>query len=650
MNSLSDQIANNTIKDNKSAKVISCKKLLLIGNPNCGKTSLFNLLTGNKHKVANYPGVTVEKKEGKLIDSDVKVLDLPGIYSISGQSQDERVAESELKKAKKEDSIIITVLDATNLERNLYLVSELMDLGLRLIIVLNMLDIAKKDGLSIKEMVLQRELGVPVISVSAKDKNTINPLKELISSCLTCIEFDKCKPNSWVKDKAGLSSQVSLKDKGKVAELRYNWIESLLKKSVSRNENYRRPKTEIIDKFVLHPVLGFIFFILAMTVLFQAVFSFATYPMDLIDSAISSIGNYASLALPNGIIKSLIVDGVIAGVGSVVIFVPQIAILFFLIGILEQSGYLSRAAVVMDAFMRRVGLQGRSFIPLLSSFACAIPGIMATRSIPSYSERLLTILVAPLMSCSARLPVYTILISVCVPDSTVLYFSLRGLVLLGLYLLGVFGAFFCAWIFKLFVFKNKPGIFLMELPRYKSPNFFTILLDVKDRVLVFLKDAGTIILACSIVLWFLATFPAQKVEEFGIRESYVGQIGRQIEPVIKPLGFNWEIGIALLGSFAAREVFVSTLGTVYNLNDDSEDFKSLTSHLKEKVDKSDGGSGFSTATAFSLLVFYVFACQCMSTLAVCYRETSSYVWPAFMFIYMTLLAYFGAFFTFSLLS
>lgn len=650
MNSLSDQITNNTVNDQKSSKLLPCKKLLLIGNPNCGKTSLFNLLTGNKHKVANYPGVTVEKKEGNLTNSNIKVLDLPGIYSISGQSEDERVAEAELKKAKEDDSIIVTVLDATNLERNLFLVSELMDLGLRLIVVLNMLDIAKKDGLSIKEMVLQREIGVPVISVSAKDKNTIKPLKELILSCVTCIEFDKCKPSSWISDGEKLAKQNTLEDKGRIAELRYKWIESLLSKSLVKSDKHQKPKTELIDKVVLHPVLGFVFFVIVMTALFQAVFLFASYPMDLIDASINSLGNFVSKLLPTGIVKSLVVDGIIAGVGSVVIFVPQIAILFFLIGILEQSGYLSRAAVLMDAFMRRVGLQGRSFIPLLSSFACAIPGIMSTRSIPSYSERLLTILVAPLMSCSARLPVYTILISISIPDKSYYFISLRGLVLLGLYLLGVFGAFICAWIFKLFVFKNKPGIFLMELPRYKSPNIGSILLEVKDRVLIFLKDAGTVILACSIVLWFLAAFPKDQVGQYGIRESYAGQIGRKIEPVIKPLGFNWEIGIALLTSFAAREVFVSTLGTVYNLNDDNDDFKSLTSHLREKVDGTQKNSEFTIATAFSLLVFYVFACQCMSTLAVCYRETASYFWPAFMFVYMTVLAYFGAFLTFNLMS
>ncbi|MCL4153045.1 UNVERIFIED_CONTAM: hypothetical protein GTU68_025998 [Idotea baltica] len=386
-----------------------------------------------------------------------------------------------------------------------------------------------------------------------------------------------------------------------------------------------------------------------MTCVFQAVFSLASYPMDIIDNSIVIASDFIGSFLPRGLIKSLIVDGVLAGVGSVVIFVPQIAILFLLIGILEQSGYLCRAAVLMDAFMRRVGLQGRSFIPLLSSFACAIPGIMATRAIPSYSERLLTILIAPLMSCSARLPVYTILISACVPDTSFYFISLRGIVLLTLYLLGIFSAFFVALIFKLFVFKSKPGIFLMELPRYKIPDIKGVLLEVKDRVFVFLKDAGTVILACSILLWFLASFPLDKVEEGGIKESYAGKVGQFMEPAIKPLGYNWEFGIALITSFAAREVFVSTLATVYNLSDDSEDFKSLTTHLSNKVNNSEE-SGINLASIFSLLVFYVFACQCMSTLAVCYRETASYFWPSFMFLYMTVLAYGSAYVTFKVTS
>ncbi|MCB0335614.1 MAG: ferrous iron transport protein B [Bdellovibrionales bacterium] len=634
------------------------RPILLVGNPNCGKTTLFNALTGNRHKVANYPGVTVEKKQGTVSGSDIQITDLPGIYSLSGQSEDERIAESELLRGQASGSVIVAVIDASNLERNLFLVSELMDLDSRLIIALNMVDVAKRDGIKIREVLLERELGVPVISLSAKNRESVKPVKELIQCCAQCNESTRCHPKrfGWAQlhpDFKELvqkpSAERTIEEAGKIAAARYEWIKSILEKCVVREKETKGSRSEKIDKLVLHPVIGMATFGLLMALVFQAVFWWASYPMDLIESLITFCGNTAAAFLPNGILKSLIVDGVIAGVGSVIIFIPQIAILFFLIGLLEQSGYLCRAAVLMDRYMRQFGLQGRSFIPLLSSFACAVPGIMATRSIPSYSDRLITILVAPLMSCSARLPVYTVLIAACIPNHSWYGLSVQGLVLLALYLLGIFGAAFVAWTLKLTLLRGQPGLFLMELPRYKIPELKSIALEIWDRVKIFLRDAGTVILACSIVLWFLASFPQgwDQHSRGGVKESYAGKIGQLVEPVIKPLGYNWEIGIALLTSFAAREVFISTLGTVYNLGDESDDVQSLSTHLKSKKNE-DGSTGFKFATGMSLLVFYVFACQCMSTLAVCKRETGSWVWPAVMFGYMTTLAYGAAWITYRL--
>lgn len=643
--------------DNLNHDSKEIRPILLVGNPNCGKTTLFNILTGHRHKVANYPGVTVEKKSGLLINTEIEITDLPGIYSISGQSQDERVTEKELIKGREEGSIIVAVVDSSNLERNLYLVSELMDMKARLMVVLNMLDLAEKDGLKIREILLQREIGVPVIPLTAKRKETVKPLADMIKGCVQCNDSYRCSPKqfAWADSNPELaelaakpSNERTLEESGKIAGARYVWIKRILEKCTTRIKEPRNSRSERLDRMVLHPVFGFAMFFFVMALVFQAVFWWASYPMDLIDQSIQWVGELATNYLPPGIFRSLIVDGIISGVGSVVIFVPQIAILFFLIGVLEQSGYLCRAAVLMDSPMRRVGLQGRSFIPLLSSFACAVPGIMATRAIPSYADRLITILVAPLMSCSARLPVYTVLIAACIPEKHYLFFSLQGLVLLFLYLLGVVGAAIVAWLLKFSLLRGQPSIFLMELPRYKWPALKTVFLEIWDRIKVFLRDAGTVILSCSILLWFLASFPRDLNNTVQVKDSYAGQIGQLIEPAIKPLGYNWEIGIALLTSFAAREVFISTLSTVYNLSDDSEDFTSLTKHIQNAVNNTEENSNFSLATGLSLLVFYVFACQCMSTLAVCKRETGSWVWPSFMFVYMTVLAYLSAWATFNI--
>ncbi len=667
--------------------------IVLVGNPNSGKTTIFNYLTGHHHKVANYPGVTVERREGKFShkQKSIKVVDLPGIYSLSGLSEDERIAERELRLAEAQGSLFLAVLDASNLDRSLYLVSELLDLHPRLLLVLNMSDIAERDGIKIKEIILSRLLNVPVVLVTAKNRKGLVELQELIVKTIKTFEKKSAQvstvgealgssPSEQNSNEAPLPPEVevqtvgqqsecktgpasaayawtladpklealartaatslSMEDSSRIASARYAWIREILSKTVVHEKSRERTRSDQIDRVLLHPVLGGLVFVFLMLLVFQAVFSWASWPMDLIESFMEFAGEWVSSLLPEGILRSLIVDGVIAGVGSVVIFVPQIAILFFLIGLLEESGYLSRAAVIMDRLMRPVGLQGRSFIPLLSSFACAVPGIMATRTIPSQADRLLTILIAPLMSCSARLPVYALLIAAFIPTSTVWgIFSLQGLTLFGLYLVGVLAAGIIAFIFKKTLLRGRPSMFVMEMPRYKVPLLRSILLEVYDRVKIFIKNAGTIILACSIILWFLASFPKAPDGHTDIRNSYAGRIGLVMEPVIKPLGYDWELGVALLASFAAREVFISSLATIYNVDSSTEDLQSISEVLQERR---ASGRGWGLPTALSLLVFYAFACQCMSTLAVCKRETAGWFWPSVMFAYMTGLAYVSA--------
>ena len=687
---ISDSLGNSRLQISN----LKSKQILLAGNPNCGKTSIFNALTGLKYKVANYPGVTVERKEGRVElenNGTVSLIDLPGIYSLLGSSIDEAIAAKALfEQIENETSadLIVSVVDASNLERNLYLTSQLLDLGIPIILALNMIDLAEKDGLSIKYEVLSRMLDLPVVAISANKKKGLNEL---------CLEIDKAlstkkissKSYAWLdknsdyaksaqtlgalelaSEKAaqgiligsGLLSESYVPKKIENAEIielerqkllsnkidcfsfeateRYKWINNLVRNTCSVEIEATRKFYEKIDAFITHKIWGTLTFIFVMGFIFQSIFLWASYPMDFIESIFQKLSTFTASYLPTGQLRSLICDGIIAGVGSVVIFVPQIAILFFFLGILEDSGYLSRAAFLMDKLMRKVGLQGRSFIPLLSSFACAIPGIMSTRTIPSFSDRITTILVAPLMSCSARLPVYTLLISAFVPETFYFGFlSLQGLVLFGMYALGIFGAMIVAWLLKFSLLRGEPALFVMEMPRFHAPNLKIVLREVCDRILIFIKSAGTIILACSIVLWFLASYP-----KGDIKDTYAGKIGHAIEPIIEPLGFNWEIGVGILASFAAREVFITSLSTVYNLEDGDDTSTTLSQALKERQQKGT----FNLPIALSLMVFYVFACQCMSTLAVCRRETGSWWWTAFMFFYMTGLAYIASYFTYNI--
>lgn len=669
----------------------SVPRIALAGNPNCGKTTIFNALTGLRYKVANYPGVTVEKKEGpaKLNNgAAIQVLDLPGIYSLSGNSIDERIASQiligDLANETRPD-LIVSVLDAANLERNLYLTTQLIDLGLPVIIALNMMDIAEKRGISIKKELLSSALDVPVIALSADKGAGLEELKEAIAKTLAnprasdkqmcwlpiCspyrdaaqelgnLEDATGKLPTLLKGAALLADEV-LPSNPDVSEKLTGWKKELLLKNIDcasfeatsryqiANWIFKRcvvvtppglPRiSDEVDALITHRVWGVVIFIFIMALIFQAIFLWASAPMDLIDSSFTTLGNFINHQMADGPLRSLLVDGIVAGVGSVLIFIPQIAILFLFLGLLEDSGYLARAAFIMDRIMRQFGLQGRSFIPLLSSFACAIPGIMSTRTIPSFADRMVTILVAPLMSCSARLPVYTLLIAAFVPEHRLLgVISLQGLVLLSMYLLGIIGAALVAWILKLSLLRGAPALFIMEMPVFKVPGLKVVLRDVWDRIVLFIKGAGTVILACSIILWFLASYP-----EGSVKESYAGQIGTAIEPIIKPLGFNWEIGVGILASFAAREVFVTSLATVYNLQGADETSESLISMLRHRHETGE----MTTASALALMVFFVFACQCMSTIAVCRRETGSWRWPALMFGYMTVLAYLAAWATY----
>jgi ferrous iron transport protein B len=651
-------------------------RITLAGNPNSGKTTLFNALTGLNYKVANYPGVTVERKEApvKLPDGQPATLtDLPGIYSLSGLSIDEKIAAEELILNRPD--VVVCVCDVTNLERNLFLATQLIDCEIPVVLALTMNDLAQKRGLQINKEILATALKVPVVAVQASKGRGLQELlsatsraqastpfswvdqeyRELLQGLGTAIVKEKPElgaapplilaslalQNSWPIDSEAVRHVRQADYESYEASNRYLFISRLVQRVIPHPPADREGVTERIDRILTHRVWGSLFFLLVMGALFQAIFVFASYPMDLLEGLITGGGEFVSTML-DGELRSLVVDGVIAGVGSVIVFVPQIAILILLLAILEDTGYLSRAALVVDRALSPVGLQGRSFIPLLSSFACAIPGILATRTIPSFGDRIATILIAPLMSCSARLPVYTVLIGAFVPERYLLGFlSLRGLALLGMYLLGIAGAAIVSLILRRTVLRGSPALFVMEMPPYRMPVAKNVLRQLLEAVTSFLKSAGSIILAVTIVLWFLASYPFDKPT---IRESYAGRIGVAMEPVIAPLGYNWELGVSILASFAAREVFVSSLSTVYNVQLEDEDPKSLIAHLKEKNKRGE----FSPATAASLLVFYVFACMCTSTLAVCRRETNSWGWTAFMFFYMTGIAYFAALGTYQL--
>ena len=595
----------------------------VVGNPNAGKSALFNALTGARQKVGNYPGVTVERKSGRLLLADgrpVEMVDLPGSYSLEPASPDEAVTRDVLlgnQKGERQPDALVIVLDASNLDNHLRFALQLIELGLPTIIALNMVDLANRDGLELDPTVLQRELGVPVIETVAVRRRGIAELQAAIDDMLSA-------PVCGVHDRV----------KSDLIHLQRRAREIATAAVVS--ETPVRRWTHRLDSVLLHPIFGPLILALIMFVMFQAVFAWSEAPKSWIEAAVAWLSNAVSGALPSGLLRSLIVDGALAGVGAVITFLPQILILFLFILLLEGTGYMVRAAFLMDKLMHGVGLSGRAFIPLLSSFACAVPGIMATRTIDDPKDRLTTILVAPLMTCSARLPVYTLMIAAFIPNTRLAWgVGLQGLVMFGLYVTGIFGALLAALVLRRGVLKGSGAGFMMELPKYQWPPVKDVLIGLLTRAQIFLKRAGTIILGTTIVLWALASIPQAAPGQKQSEVSIAGHIANAIEVVVRPIGFNHDISMALLPAMAAREVAVSSIATVYSI--DSPDQPASANKLEDNLKRR-----WSLATALAFLAWFVFAPQCISTIAVTRRETNGWKWPLFMVTYLFALAYLAA--------
>ena len=616
----------------------------LLGNPNCGKTALFNLLTGSRQKVANYSGVTVERKEGRLTlesGKNIRILDLPGAYSLYPRSLDERVTCNVLlgrAEGEKRPDLVVCVLSASNLRRNLRLVLAAKRLGLPCLVVLNMLDIAKRQGLQIDTAALSHELGLPVVTSIGIHADGADDLKSFLSNL------------DW-RNLSALQTGTSDATLENVAShIAHTESDNILVQKILQNLKLDQVipdhLSDRLDAVLLHPVFGPLILITLLFFIFQAVFSWAALPMELIKAAIEFLGTQITEILPNNWVRSLLINGILAGLGGVVIFLPQILILFFFILLLEESGYLPRAAYLLDRVMGSVGLSGRSFIPLLSSFACAIPGIMATRSISNSRDRLVTILIAPMMTCSARLPVYALLISAFIPEKKLwANIDLQGLVLFLLYLAGILGAMGVAWILKYFTSEQfRMNALMMELPSYHLPRLGNLAISLWQRAEIFLRRVGGIILIMTIALWALSSFPLPPEGATGsaIQYSFAGMLGQALAHLFSPIGFNWQISIALVPGMAAREVVVSSLATVYALSSASADAAEALIPLIS--------SGWSLATALSLLAWFVFAPQCLSTIAAVKRETGGWKIPAIMLSYLFGLAYLASFITYRIAS
>ena len=685
--------------------MVKVKKIALIGNPNSGKTALFNILTGLNQKVSNYPGITVEKKTGiaKISESQhVEFIDLPGTYSVIPSSLDEKLVTIQIQKWMKGDNkpdIILSVVDATNLSRNLFLTSQLLDLGIPVIIALNMMDLVedkelinidilkkqfnvaevipisalKKTGINQLKVSLEKTILDPIINNSSFIDNQflfqekLNEIKLLLENCnfqserfkhahaircisstrmIECLELDLENQNKIIEIREQIvKSAMKAGHLQKIMEpaLRYDWINNRLSNKPPKEHIHINSTSEKVDKVLTHPIFGLAFFISLLYFIFKSIFSWSSVPMDFIDSQVIAFGELVSGILTPGLLHDLIVEGVIAGVGGIIIFLPQILILIFFLTLLEDTGYMARVAFMMDRIMSIAGLHGKSILPLMSGYACAIPGIMASRTIESWKQRLVTMMVLPLLSCSARLPVYSLLIGAFVPAVSIWGFDAQGLTLVFMYFLGTITAFLLAILFSKFLSDEKStSSFIMELPPYRMPLWRSVFRQVYMKGKGFVKDAGKIIMAISILLWFMASFPKlENGDSVSIGQSYAGKVGHFIEPIIEPLGYDWKIGIGLITSFAAREVLVSTLATIYNVEAEDDNIIPLkTAMLNEKDD--NGNPKYSILMALSLMVFYVFAAQCMATFAIIKKETNSWKWPAFMIVYMTILAYGGA--------
>ena len=606
-------------------------RVALIGLPNCGKTALFNRLTGSRQKVANYPGVTVERKEGAFADTKgarYQLLDLPGLYSFKPTTLDEAITRDVALgrlAGEARPELLVLVADATHLSLSLRLALEARRLGLPMILAINRSDIAKRRGFQIDLSALSRELGIPVVETVATRPGGADALVRVLEQ------------RGW-SDAVSLAWQEPTADDVIAA---HREVARLLQ-AAHHQEPKRSSTVAVADRVLLHPFFGMLSLAAILFLVFQAVFSWASGPMDMIDAGVARVGEVLATHLPEGVLRSLLIDGVIAGLGSVVIFLPQILILFAFILVLEDSGYLPRAAYLLDRLMGSVGLSGRAFIPLLSSFACAIPGIMATRTIPSIRDRIATIMVAPLMTCSARLPVYALLIAAFIPDRDVGIFNLQGLVLFALYFAGILSALLVAYVVKRWQGVSDQHLLMLELPDYQWPNPLNLLVGLYDRARIFLQRVGGIILAMVVLLWFLSTYPAPPAGATApaIEYSFAGYIGKALAVVLEPIGFNWQIAIALVPGLAAREIAVGALGTVYALSGSEE---AITGALASTI-----AAEWSLATALALLAWYVFAPQCLATLAVVKRETGGWRHPLIMATYLFALAYVAAFLTYRL--
>ena len=697
-------------------------KVALIGNPNTGKTSLFNQLTGLNQKVGNYPGVTVDKKLGvsKLSSTQNAIItDLPGTYSINPTSIDESIVLKTLlkKDIKESPDVILVVADVENLKRNLLLFSQIKDLEIPTVLAINMVDQMNRKGITIDLSLLKKELNTEVVLISARKNEGIKDVKAAIIRCHVaakasplCGINNQIDPDYFTKLKE-ISPNYSLyelwlmvtqnnypetvtkeekekllafkKDVSKLKKYqhketiyRYQEINKILKKTYIVDKSKAKDLRGNLDRVFTHKIFGYVFFVFLLLAIFQSIFDWATLPMDLIDGTFAEISDFAKSNLPAGVLTDLLSEGIIPGIGGVLIFIPQIAILFLFIAVLEETGYMSRVVFLMDKIMRRFGMNGKSVIPLISGTACAIPAIMATRTIASWKERLITILVTPFTTCSARLPVYAILISLIIPDIKIFGFlNLQGLVLLSLYALGFATAIIAAYILhKTLKIKTK-SFFVVEMPNYKLPSVKNVFFEVVEKTKSFVLEAGKIILALSVILWFLASNgPAsfdnvekntientanqnfsekelqQRIASIKLENSYIGILGKTIEPVIRPLGYDWKIGIALITSLAAREVFVDTLSTIYSVASGDENTATIKQKMASEINPDTGKKRFNFPVGMSLMVFYAFAMQCMATLAIVKRETKTWKWPLIQLFGMGLLAYIASFITYQILS
>ncbi len=700
-------------------------QIALVGNPNSGKSSLFNTLTGLNQKVGNFPGVTVDKKAGTSAiasNLDALVVDLPGTYSLYPRREDEWVAYRVLMQQDKKVSpeMLILVVDASNLKRNLLFVSQIIDLKIPVVVALTMMDIARQKNITIDIAELERELGVPVIPVNPRKNKGISQLKKTIE--LTAKDLYRAPVRDFIDNESLAASAIGsvkqlvpgLSDyraihylinhesflldaatqqniesieeanqfnhtKVQAEEIvqRYQRITHILKQTVSEPSTLQKAMfTEKLDDILLHRVWGYVILLAVLFLLFQSIFWLAEYPMNFIEWSFAKTGSWLGNVLPDNWFSDLFVNGIVAGLSGILVFVPQIMILFGLINILEDTGYMARISFLTDKLMRKVGLNGKSVMPMISGFACAVPAVMSARNIENKKERLLTILVTPLMSCSARLPVYTILISLVVPKVMFMGFlGLQGLVMMALYLLGVVTALVVSYIAKWFIHINEKSFFILELPVYRSPRWKNIIVSMVSKAKIFVFEAGRVIMVISLILWALSSFgPKQKMQAVHqqyeqlisqdtahamhyeklkgtalLENSYAGMMGKTIEPVISPLGFDWKIGIALITSFAAREVFVGTMATLYSVEDEGDDNNTLL--LRQKMQQAtypDGRKVYTLASGLSLMIFYVFAMQCMSTLAIVKRETKSWKWPVIQLVYMTAIAYVMSFIVYHL--